>query len=122
MNPVNIPAEPTAPVQCSAVHCSLEIKLQIEVSTSVSSSTERSQAERVETQRRVNYGWCAGFLDGEGCISLAHIRWTCGNCINYRARVNITKTALKRSRRSASGWARTASSPNSRNQNTVWAR
>ena len=90
MNPVNSPAQPTAPVQCS-----LEIKLQIEVSTSVSSSTERSQAERVETQRQVNYGWCAGFLDGEGCISLARIRRTCGNRINYRARVNITQNCLE---------------------------
>lgn len=37
----------------------------------------------------LGYAWAAGFLDGEGCISLARIKRNCGNRINYRARVHV---------------------------------
>jgi hypothetical protein len=38
--------------------------------------------------------WCAGFADGEGCITLAKIRRTCGNRVNYRTRVYIPQNCL----------------------------
>ena len=38
---------------------------------------------------QINYAWCAGFLDGEGCISLARIKRNCGNGVNYRVKVTI---------------------------------
>lgn len=44
-----------------------------------------------DTLTQVGYAWCAGFLDGEGCVSLARVRRTCGNRVNYRARVNIVQ-------------------------------
>lgn len=37
----------------------------------------------------VTYAWCAGFLDGEGCVSLVQTRRTCGNGVNYRLRVQV---------------------------------
>ena len=41
------------------------------------------------TLSQVSYAWCAGFLDGEGCISMARIKRNCGNGINYRVKVSI---------------------------------
>ena len=41
------------------------------------------------TLTQVSYAWCAGFLDGEGCISMARIKRNCGNRINYRIKVSI---------------------------------
>lgn len=41
------------------------------------------------TLSQVTYAWCAGFLDGEGCISLVRIKRNCGNGVNYRLKVII---------------------------------
>lgn len=38
--------------------------------------------------------WCAGFLDGEGCVMLVKNRRNCGNGVNYRARVHIPQNDL----------------------------
>jgi hypothetical protein len=46
---------------------------------------------QLQTLRQVGYAWCAGFLDGEGCIALARVRRTCGNRVNYRARVHVVQ-------------------------------
>ena len=89
MNPINTQAQHAAPVQCN-----VEIQLRIAVRNTVSSYNERSHTERLEIQRQVDYGWCAGFLDGEGCVTLARVRRTCGNRINYRARVHIVQNCL----------------------------
>lgn len=90
MNVVNTPAQQTA-----SVHCNAEIQLQIDVCTSQPSVSERSHAERLEIQQQVDYAWAAGFLDGEGCVSLARVRRTCGNRVNYRARVSIVQNCLE---------------------------
>jgi len=49
----------------------------------------------LETLRQVGYSWAAGFLDGEGCVSLAKVHRTCGNRVNYRVRVNIVQNCLE---------------------------
>ena len=77
--------------QSASVQCNIEIELQIAVAIPESISNERLHAERLEIQRQVDYAWCAGFLDGEGCVTLARIRRTCGNRINYRTRVCIVQ-------------------------------
>jgi hypothetical protein len=89
MNPVK-PQEHSASVQCD-----IEIQLRIAVKTAQSSSAERSHAERLEIQRQIDYAWSAGFLDGEGCVTLARVRRTCGNRTNYRARVHVIQNCLK---------------------------
>ena len=84
------------PVQHAAsVQCKVEIQLQIAVRNNGCSSSEPSHAERLEIQRQVDYGWCAGFLDGEGCVTLARVRRTCGNRTNYRARVHVIQNCLE---------------------------
>ena len=90
MNVVDTPAQHTASVQCN-----VEIQLQIAVPTADSGSTDRPHAERLEIQQQVDYAWCAGFLDGEGCVTLARVRRTCGNRTNYRARVHIVQNCLE---------------------------
>ena len=90
MNPANTPAEPT-----SILECNVEIQLKIEVCTSHPSVCERSHTERLEIQRQIDYAWAAGFLDGEGCVTLARVRRTCGNRINYRARVHVVQNSLE---------------------------
>jgi len=52
---------------------------------------EPSQELQLQTLRQVGYAWAAGFLDGEGCILLARVRRTCGNRVNYRARVHVVQ-------------------------------
>lgn len=54
-----------------------------------------SRALQLETQRQIGYAWCAGFLDGEGCVTLARVRRTCGNRVNYRARVHVPQNCLQ---------------------------
>lgn len=44
---------------------------------------------------QVGLAWCGGFLDGEGCVTLARVRRNCGNRTNYRARVNVPQNCLK---------------------------
>lgn len=44
---------------------------------------------RLEALKQVGYAWCAGFLDGEGCITLAKVRRDCGHGTNYRVRVHV---------------------------------
>ena len=90
MNVINTPAQHTASLQCK-----VEIQLQIAVPTACSGSTDRPHAERLEIQQQVDYAWCAGFLDGEGCVTLARVRRTCGNRVNYRARVHIVQNCLE---------------------------
>ena len=90
MNVATTPAQPSASVQCN-----VEIQLQIAVCTTESISNERSHAERLEIQRQVDYAWAAGFLDGEGCVTLARVRRTCGNRTNYRARVTVVQNCLE---------------------------
>ena len=90
MNVVNTPAQQTASLQCN-----VEIQLRIAVSTANSGCIEPSHSERVETQQQVNYAWAAGFFDGEGSITLARIRRTCGNGLNYRTRVYIAQNCLE---------------------------
>ena len=89
MNPANTPVQPT-----SILECNVEIQLQIEVSTTESSRQERPHSERLAIQQQIDYAWCAGFFDGEGCISLARVRRTCGNRVNYRTRVCIVQNCL----------------------------
>ncbi|MEC5215011.1 hypothetical protein RCH06_003588 [Polaromonas sp. CG_9.5] len=79
----------------ASVQCNVEIQLQIAVHTADSSSTERSHTERLEIQRQVDYAWAAGFLDGEGCVTLVRVRRTCGNRTNYRARVHVVQNCLE---------------------------
>ena len=90
MNVANTPPKPTAPVECN-----LEIQVQNEVCTSKPSITERSHTERLEAKQQIDYAWAAGFLDGEGCVTLARVRRTCGNRINYRARVHVVQNCLE---------------------------
>lgn len=52
-------------------------------------------AEQLDTLTQISYAWAAGFLDGEGCISLAKVRRNCGNRINYRVRMNISQNCLE---------------------------
>ncbi len=47
-----------------------------------------------DTLTQISYAWAAGFLDGEGCITLARVRRTCGNRVNYRVRVHISQNCL----------------------------
>ena len=47
------------------------------------------QPSVTNTVTQISYAWCAGFLDGEGCISMARIKRNCGNRINYRVKVSI---------------------------------
>lgn len=49
----------------------------------------------LETLHQVGYAWAAGFLDGEGCVSLARVRRNCGNRINYRVRVNLVQNCIE---------------------------
>ena len=90
MNPINTPAEPT-----SILECNVEIQVQIEVCTADSSSVERSHSERLAIQQQIDYSWAAGFFDGEGSVTLARVRRTCGNRVNYRARVYIGQNCLE---------------------------
>lgn len=87
--------EKTQSHSSTSVECNIEIQLQIAVRTNESNSSERAHAERLELQRQVDYAWCAGFLDGEGCITLARVRRTCGNRVNYRTRVHIGQNCLE---------------------------
>ena len=90
MNVANTPAEST-----SILECNVEIQVQIEVCTADSSSVERSHSERLAIQQQIDYAWAAGFLDGEGCVTLARVRRTCGNRTNYRARVTVVQNCLE---------------------------
>ena len=81
--------------QSASVQCKVKIQLQIAVRTNESISSERSHVERLELQRQVDYAWCAGFFDGEGCITLARVRRTCGHGVNYRTRVYIGQNSLE---------------------------
>jgi hypothetical protein len=49
----------------------------------------------LQTLTQVGYAWCAGFLDGEGCVSLARVRRDCGNRVNYRVRVNLVQNCIE---------------------------
>lgn len=49
----------------------------------------------LKTLHQVGYAWAAGFLDGEGCVSLARVRRNCGNRINYRVRVNLVQNCIE---------------------------
>ncbi len=49
----------------------------------------------LQTLNQVGYAWAAGFLDGEGCVSLARVRRDCGNRVNYRARVNLVQNCIE---------------------------
>lgn len=49
----------------------------------------------LKTLHQVGYAWAAGFLDGEGCVSLARVRRNCGNRINYRVRVNVVQNCIE---------------------------
>jgi hypothetical protein len=89
MNPINASAQHPASLQCNVT-----VQLQI-VSNVEASPTARSHDERVDLQRQIDYAWCAGFLDGEGCVSLARVRRTCGNRVNYRARVQVIQNCLQ---------------------------
>lgn len=42
-----------------------------------------------DIQVQLELSWAAGFLDGEGCITLAQTRRDCGYRLHYRARVYI---------------------------------
>lgn len=55
----------------------------------ITNTTHPDHSNFVATFQEVGYAWCAGFLDGEGCISLASVRRNCGRGINYRARVTV---------------------------------
>jgi len=50
--------------------------------------------EHLNAITQVSYAWAAGFLDGEGCISLARVRRNCGNRLNYRVRMTIAQNCL----------------------------
>ena len=71
MNVATTPSQPPASVQCN-----VEIQLQIEVCTSEINTSEQSHTERLAIQQQIDYAWAAGFLDGEGCVSLARVRRT----------------------------------------------
>ena len=90
MNVANTLAEST-----SILECNVEIQLQIAVCTADSSSVERSHSERLAIQQQIDYSWAAGFFDGEGSVTLARVRRTCGNRVNYRARVYIGQNCLE---------------------------
>ena len=81
--------------QSATLQRNIEIELQIAVAIPESICNERSHAERLESQKQVDYAWCAGFLDGEGCVTLARVRRTCGNRTNYRARVHVVQNCLE---------------------------
>jgi hypothetical protein len=49
----------------------------------------------LQTLNQVGYAWAAGFLDGEGCVSLARVRRDCGNRVNYRVRVNLVQNCIE---------------------------
>ena len=87
---------PTTPTQSSdSLHCSVEIHLEISVNSTDTSNEEHVRNERLGVQRQIDYAWAAGFLDGEGCVSLARVRRTCGNRINYRTRVSVVQNCLQ---------------------------
>ena len=90
MNQVNSPTQRSASVQCK-----VEIQLQIAVHSTESTSEGRSHSERLKIQQQIDYAWSAGFFDGEGSITLARIRRTCGNRLNYRTRVYIAQNCLE---------------------------
>jgi hypothetical protein len=90
MNQTNTPTQHTA-----FMHCNVENQLQIAVCATESISSETTHAERLERQQQLAYAWAAGFLDGEGCVSLVRVRRTCGNRVNYRARVHIVQNCLE---------------------------
>ena len=90
MNPVKSPTQRSASVQCK-----VEIQLQIAVGVTNSTTEEQSDSARREIQQQVDLAWAAGFFDGEGSITLARIRRTCGNRVNYRTRVYIAQNCLE---------------------------
>lgn len=79
----------------ASVQCNIEIDLRVSVHKSEDNTDKKSYAARLEIQRQVDLAWCAGFLDGEGCIILARVRRTCGHRVNYRARVQIVQNCLE---------------------------
>lgn len=79
----------------AAVECNIEIELRIEVGHTKRTASEEAHAARLEIQQQIELAWCAGFLDGEGCITLARVRRTCGNRVNYRTRVYIGQNCLE---------------------------
>ena len=58
-------------------------------------SFDLSHTVVLQTLNQVGYAWAAGFLDGEGCVSLAKVRRNCGNRVNYRVRVNIVQNCIE---------------------------
>jgi hypothetical protein len=77
------------------VQRALENRIWSDAENSQCGPFKPTQATRLETQRQIGYAWCAGFLDGEGCVTLARVRRTCGNRINYRARVHLPQNCLQ---------------------------
>lgn len=59
------------------------------------SSIGASRRPSARSDVEVNYAWAAGFLDGEGCITLVRVWRTCGHRINYRVRVQVTQNCRK---------------------------
>ena len=90
MNVANTSIHLSAPVQGN-----VEIQLQIEYCTSQPGVCNRSHSERLRIQQQVDLAWCAGFFDGEGSVTLARVRRTCGNRVNYRARVYVAQNCLE---------------------------
>lgn len=79
----------------TSLQCDVEIQLRIAVRHTEKSTDEQLHAARLAAHQQNEYAWCAGFLDGEGCITLARARRTCGNRVNYRARVYIAQNCLE---------------------------
>lgn len=79
----------------TSLQCDVEIQLRIAVRHTEKSTDEQLHAARLAAHQQNEYAWCAGFLDGEGCITLARTRRTCGNRVNYRARVSIAQNCLE---------------------------
>jgi hypothetical protein len=81
----------------SAQLAHLALKNRVWNNTTVASSGALDLSDTViqETLTQVGFAWCAGFLDGEGCVSLARVIRTCGNRVNYRARVNIVQNCAE---------------------------
>ena len=87
--------EKTQSHSSASVECNIEIELRIKVGHAERSAAEQAHAERLQIQQQVELGWCAGFFDGEGCITLARVRRTCGHGVNYRTRVYIGQNCLE---------------------------
>ena len=87
--------EKTQTHSSASVQCNIEIELRIEVGHAERSAAEQAHAARRETQQQIDLAWAAGFFDGEGSITLARIRRTCGNRVNYRTRVYIAQNCLE---------------------------